>query len=180
MASPTSGRGLAKDKLKTSCISVKQIIDNDDDEAHPPPFHDEKEEEEEKEEDTGRHWRREDDNDNDNNDDNNGDDDDDDDDDHELARVLNWHLEGHEYKLPMKKISVCSSSQQSRLVVITINVFNLSIVKKTWTNLGLAEIRNLDLYDDWTQMNGEKATDRLLYTLVECTMAKKSKLVWNY
>ena len=73
MASPTSGRGLAKDKLKTyatvrfrtidlkshpiakdklktSCISVKQIIDNDDDEAYPPPpFHDEKEEEEEEE-----------------------------------------------------------------------------------------------------------------------------------
>ena len=43
---------IAKDKLKTSCISVKQIIDNDDDdEAHPPPpFHDEKEEEEEEEE----------------------------------------------------------------------------------------------------------------------------------
>ena len=51
VASPTSERGLAKDKLKTSCISVKQIIDNDDDEAHPPPFHDEQEEEE-KEEDT--------------------------------------------------------------------------------------------------------------------------------
>ena len=71
MAFPTSGRGLAKDKLKTYaivrfrtidlkshpiakdklktfCISVKQIIDNDDDEAHrPPPFHDEKEEEKE-------------------------------------------------------------------------------------------------------------------------------------
>ena len=75
MASPTSGRGLAKDKLKTyamvrfrtidlkshpiakdklktSCISVKQIIDNDDEEANPRPFHDDEEEEEEKEEDT--------------------------------------------------------------------------------------------------------------------------------
>ena len=90
-------------------------------------------------------------------------------------------MDGHEYKLPMKKILVCSSSQQSRLVVITVDVFNLSIVKKkTWTNLGLAEIRNLDLSDDWTQMNGENATDRSLYTLVECIMAKKSKLVWNY
>ena len=56
VASPTNGRGLAKDKLNTSCISVKQIVDNGDDEAPPSPFHDdgndkeEKEEEEEEEE----------------------------------------------------------------------------------------------------------------------------------
>ena len=45
-------------------------------------------------------------------------------------RVFTWRVDGHEYKLPMKKILVCSSSQQSRLVVITVDVFNLSIVKK--------------------------------------------------
>ena len=45
-------------------------------------------------------------------------------------RVFNWRVEGHEYKFPMKKILVYSSSQQSRLVVITVDVFNLSIVKK--------------------------------------------------
>ena len=60
----------------------------------------------------------------------NNNDDDDDDDEEELMRVFTWRVDGHEYKLPMKKILVCSSSQQSRLVVITVNVFNLSIVKK--------------------------------------------------
>ena len=116
---------IAKDKLKTSCISVKQIIDNDDDEANPPPpFHDEKEEEEEKEKDNQgadeeKMTIRE-----------NNNDDDDDDDEEELMRVFTWRVDGHEYKLPMKKILVCSSSQQSRLVVITVDVFNLSIVKK--------------------------------------------------
>ena len=60
VASPTNGRGLAKDKLNTSRISVKQIVDNGDDEAPLSPFHDddddddddeEEEEEEEEEED---------------------------------------------------------------------------------------------------------------------------------
>ena len=54
VASPTNGRGLAKDKLNTSCILVKHIVDNGDDEAPPSPFHDDgndKEEEEEEEED---------------------------------------------------------------------------------------------------------------------------------
>ena len=57
VASPTNGRGLAKDKLNTSCISVKQIVDNGDDEAPPSPFHDDgndhddDDEEEEEEED---------------------------------------------------------------------------------------------------------------------------------
>ena len=119
MAFPTSRRGLAKDKLntyailrfrtihfkshpiakgklKTSCISVKQIIDNDDDEANPPPpFHDEKEEEEEREEDNQgadeeKMTIRENNN------------DDDDDDEKELMRVFTWCVDGHEYKLPMK------------------------------------------------------------------------------
>ena len=144
MAFPTSRRGLAKNKLntyaivrfrtidlkshpiakgklKTSCISVKQIIDNDDVEANPPPpFHDEKEEEEEKEEDNQgadeEMTIRENNN--------------DDDDDEELMRVFTWRVDGHEYKLPMKKLLVCFSSQQSQLVVITVDVFNLSIVKK--------------------------------------------------
>ena len=112
---------IAKDKLKTSCISAKQIIDNDDDEANPPPpFHDEKEEEEEKEEDNQgadeEMTIRENNN--------------DDDDDEELMRVFTWRVDGHEYKLPMKKLLVCFSSQQSQLVVITVDVFNLSIVKK--------------------------------------------------
>ena len=150
MAFPTSRRGLAKEKLnayailrfrtihlkshpiakgklKTSCISVKQIIDNDDDEANPPPpFHDEKEEEEEEKEEDNQGADeeitiREDNN-------------DDDDDEEELMRVFTWRVDGHEYKLPMKKILVCSSSQQSRLVVITVDVFNLSIVKKKKLN----------------------------------------------
>ena len=56
--------------------------------------------------------------------------DDDDDDEEELMRVFTWRVDGHEYKLPMKKILVCSSSQQSRLVVITVDVFNFNIVKK--------------------------------------------------
>ena len=122
---------IAKDKLKTSCISVKQIIDNDDDEANPPPpFHDEKEEEEEKEEDNQgadeeKMTIRENNN------------DDDDDDEEELMRVFTWRVDGHEYKRPMKKILVCSSSQQSRLVVITVDVFNLSIVKKKLTKFRL-------------------------------------------
>ena len=58
VASPTNGRGLAKDKLNTSRISVKQIVDNGDDEAPLSPFHDDdddddddEEEEEEEEED---------------------------------------------------------------------------------------------------------------------------------
>ena len=59
VASPTNGRGLAKDKPNTSRISVKQIVDNGDDEAPLSPFHDdddddddeEEEEEEEEEED---------------------------------------------------------------------------------------------------------------------------------
>ena len=45
-------------------------------------------------------------------------------------RVFTWRVDGHEYNLSMKKILVCSSSQQSRLVAITVEVFNLSIVKK--------------------------------------------------
>ena len=45
-------------------------------------------------------------------------------------RVFTWRVDGHEYKFSMKKILVCSSSQPSRLVVITVDSFNLSIVKK--------------------------------------------------
>ena len=154
MAFPTSRRGLAKNKLntyaivrfrtidlkshpiakgkpKTSCISVKKIIDNDDDEANPPPpFHDEKEEEEEKEEDNQgadeeKMTIRENNN------------DDDDDDEEELMRVFTWRVDGHEYKLPMKKLLVCFSSQQSQLVVITVDVFNLSIIKKKLNKFSL-------------------------------------------
>ena len=51
VASPTNGRGLAKDKLNTSCISVKHIVDNGDDEAPPSPFHDDGNDKEEEEED---------------------------------------------------------------------------------------------------------------------------------
>ena len=50
VASPTNGRGLAKDKLNTSRISVKQIVDNGDDEAPLSPFHDDDDDEEEEEE----------------------------------------------------------------------------------------------------------------------------------
>ena len=45
-------------------------------------------------------------------------------------RVFTWRVDGHEYKFPMKKILVCSSSQQSRLVVITVAFFNLNMVQK--------------------------------------------------
>ena len=53
VASPTNGRGLAKDKLNTSCISVKHIVDNGDDEAPPSPFHDDGNDKEEEEDNQG-------------------------------------------------------------------------------------------------------------------------------